>query len=62
MAYGLFSFLLKKWPINRHHQVPPTVVTMNNTKLYMWLPTDDAGFEFFWLCTTEEYEFYFKSD
>lgn len=34
MAYlrSTFYNLAKKWPINRDHQVGPTVVTMNNTK------------------------------
>lgn len=48
--YGMrptFYYFVKKWPINRDHQASSTAVTMNNTKLYMWLPTDDIGFEFF---------------
>lgn len=48
--YGIrptFYYFVKKWPINRDHQASSTAVTMNNTKLYMWLPTDDIGFEFF---------------
>lgn len=43
---SIFYYLFSK-KNGRSIEIIKTVVTMNNTKLYMWLPTDDAGLTFF---------------